>query len=278
MQEKSEPPILANSLRMAAPPSVEHNACLGTVDASASGWQGCGDVLGGLLVLMANYDGDAENYPVADLRACDATERQFLYELLGRGEVCARIVTASDNRFEIQESAFTGLWRVIEIASDGRRINERLEFCPFPRVAWEEARAHARPDLLFPSAPSPELLQAAAVASEIADKMRQCDGQAQAIVFSSLPLGTDELTWLDALIGIGACSISSQGYGKCQARSTALANVWRVRYLNGMGEPLQDGLEFVRIPDAVVATAEDLADTRARLLETHAWLREGGPA
>ncbi|MBV8047920.1 MAG: hypothetical protein JO171_12235 [Paludibacterium sp.] len=227
-----------------------------------------------LIAQVAGYDGDAERYPVVDLGALDAANRQLINQLLGEGEVSARVARRDGLRLDIQESVFAGVWRVLTYDADERLVADRIEACPIPADVWREARAFGRPALALPDAADlGGLMNAAPLATEIADAMQHAKDEAHVINLTLLPLSPADLAWLDALLGPGNSGVFSRGYGKCRVMATTLANVWRVQYFNGMNGILLDTVEITRIPEVALAAGDDLADTLTRLHEARDWLQ-----
>lgn len=232
-------------------------------------------VVNRLITLLGSYDGHPEHYPVVDLAGLDSANRQLISQLLGEGEVSARVKRLDGHQLDIQESVFAGVWRVLELDADGKPCGDRIEACPIPAAVWQEARAFGTPSLQLPDpAQHAGLMNAAPVASEIAEQMAAVEeGKAHVINFSLLPMSPDDLAWLDALLGPGNSGVFSRGYGKCRIMATSLANVWRVQYFNGMNSILLDTLEITRIPEVALASGDDLADALERLIEARDWLQ-----
>jgi hydrogenase-1 operon protein HyaF len=230
-------------------------------------------VIDRLIAELGAYHDDPESYPQVDLGALDAANRQLINQLLGEGEVSARVLRRDGHLLDIQESVFAGVWRVLEYDTADRLCGDRIEACPVPAAVWREARAFGRPALdVSASAQHDGLMNAAPVASEIAAQMGKAGETAHVINFSLLPMNPDDLRWLESLLGPGNSGVFSRGYGKCRIMSTSLANVWRVQYFNGMNGILLDTVEIVRIPEVALASADDLADSLERLIEARGWL------
>lgn len=236
------------------------------------------DAIDRLIGMLQDYDGDAEHYPALDISDLDAENRTLINQLLGEGEVSARVKRLDGHQLDIQESVFAGVWRVLEMGPDDTLLSDRIEACPIPADVWREARAFGRPALPLPDEASLSgLTNAAPVATEIAEHMARPDADGPHVInFSLLPMSPDDLAWLDALLGPGNSGVFSRGYGKCRVMATSLANVWRVQYFNGMNALLLDTVEITRIPDVALASGDDLQDALERLIEARDWLRQGG--
>ncbi len=229
-------------------------------------------VIDSLIHKLADYQGDGETYPVISLAGLDSDNRRLLNQLLGEGEVSARVKQVDGRRLDMQESVFAGVWRVLEYSPDEQLLDDRIEACPIPAAVWQEARAFGQPSLHIPDPQNLQLMNAGPVAVEIADHMGKTGDDAHIINFSLLPMSPDDLAWLDSLIGPGNSGVFSRGYGKCRIMGSALRDVWRVQYFNGMNDILLDTLEITRIPEVALASIDDLTDSLERLREAREWL------
>ena len=68
-----------------------------------------------------------------------APVQEIVNQMLGEGEVSIRIGGAQ--AFRIQESVFTGLWRVCALDADGRLVADWLEAGALPEIAVESAKS-----------------------------------------------------------------------------------------------------------------------------------------
>lgn len=106
----------------------------------------------------------------------------------------------------------------------------------------------------------------------VSELLEQCEGREQfaepyAINLSLLPHSPEDLAYLDAALGKGEVTMLSRGYGNCRIESTAIADVWRVRYYNSQDALILDIIEVSAVPDVACAAPEDLADSAVRLQE-----------
>ncbi len=83
----------------------------------------------------------------------------------------------------------------------------------------------------------------------------------------SCPIPREDLLWLDRMLGEGAVTILSRGYGNCRITATALPQVWRVQFFNSMDSLILDTFEVTTMPQVALAAPEDLADSAARIRE-----------
>ncbi len=194
-------------------------------------------------------------------------------QMLGEGEVSIRIDGARG--FRIQESVFTGLWRVCALDADGRLARDWLEAGILPEVAIDIARdvgtsCSARIDVPPGAMNSPALL--AEIASQMATRTRG-DG-AHVINLTLFPMTPEDHAVLEQALPVGPVAMISRGFGNCHVTSTGLADVWRVQYFNNMNTLILNTIEVVDVPEVVLAAVEDLTDTRDRLADLVGWMTE----
>ena len=79
---------------------------------------------------------------------------------------------------------------------------------------------------------------------------------------------------LERVLPVGPVAIISRGFGNCRVTSTQTRDVWRVQYFNSMNTLILNTIEVVEMPEVVVASAQDLIDTRTRLAELIEWMSE----
>jgi len=201
----------------------------------------------------------------------------LLAQVMGEGEVSAQINLPDGGTLQIQETVYTGIWRALESDAAGGLRADYLEIADVPAAVVREAQRAGAESALLP--PDAGLMNAPAIASEIIAAQETAladDGAGCHVVnFTLQPVTADDMAWLDRMIGGGPVGVFSRGYGKCVVTSTGLRHVWRVRYFDGMNKTLLDTLEITRVPAAVRAAAEDLADTLERLRELVTWLERG---
>ncbi|MCB6182383.1 hydrogenase expression/formation protein [Leeia sp. TBRC 13508] len=230
-------------------------------------------VMADLITALKAYDGDASQYPVLDITHLDSENRALINQLLGEGEVSAMTKPVAGGELRIQESVFAGIWRVLEEDGQGNVIADRIEACPIPHQVWQEAQAFGRAEAVMPDPGNVPLMNAGYVMQEIAAKLSQPLGMEPHIInFSLLPMSPEDMAYIDSCLGGGNSGVFSRGYGKCRVMSTALKNVWKVQYFNGMNSILLDTIEITRIPEVALASMEDLEDSLLRLEEAYEWL------
>lgn len=201
-----------------------------------------------------------------DLLGLDAALREVVNQSLGFGEVSA--FTTAPAHWRVQETAFSGIWRVLQVADDGAIVVDRLETGTIPAVLIDSMRASAAAELAAPDYPA-GCMNAQALVEEIrlqAAAVRH--GRAAHIInLSLLPVSDADLDTLYGWLGHREVSILSRGYGNCRITSTRLKNVWWVQYFNSMDTLILNSIEMVDMPEVALAADEDFANSLARLRE-----------
>ena len=200
-----------------------------------------------------------------DLKDLDAANRAFIDQAMGEGEVSI-IAGAS---IQVQELVLPGVWRVHEVDESGALIGDMIEVGEFPQrvlmVAQDAAEAGLRPL----DAAATDLMNAPALAAELADKLAtfQPDAAPHVINLTLLPVSDGDLDYLDKRLGQGPVTILSRGYGNCRISSTGVKNAWWVRYFNARESLILNTVEVTRIPGVACAAVQDLEDSAGRLAE-----------
>lgn len=194
-------------------------------------------------------------------------------EMLGEGEVSIQVSGARTLR--IQESVFTGVWRVVELAADGQLAADWIEAGPVPRVVIDSALEVAAPAPALVNLPS-GAMNSPALLQEIQGRMQEWrpSTPAHVINLTLFPMSPEDHQVLEQALPVGPVAIISRGFGHCRISSTLARNVWRVQYFNSMNTLILDTIEIVDVPEVAIAAPEDLADSRARLGELITWMGE----
>ncbi|MFZ1108115.1 MAG: hydrogenase expression/formation protein [Rhodomicrobium sp.] len=201
-----------------------------------------------------------------DLSDLDAANRGFIDQTLGEGEVS---IIAGD-AIQAQESVLAGVWRVHEVGGGGALTGDVIEVGEFPQSVLKLAQDTGRPSLRpVEEAASGELMNAPALAAELADKLAAFtpDAPPHILNLTLLPVSDGDLGYLEKRLGHGAVTILSRGYGNCRISSTGVRNAWWVRYFNSRETPILNTIEVVRLPGAACAAVQDLEDSAERLAE-----------
>ena len=203
-----------------------------------------------------------------DLISLDGTNRQFIDEMLGEGEVS--MIYSGQPVIRIQESVLAGVWRQQSWNPDKKIISDSLEVGIVPQAITQLAFSNAVQciDTQWDVLPSgvmnaPPLL--AELNAKIADY--QPDDEAHIINLSLLPQTEEDLVFLESRLGKGRVTILSRGYGNCRISSTNTQYVWWVQYFNSQDTLILNTLEVSAVPNVACASPEDIADSRQRLEE-----------
>ncbi|WP_281981576.1 hydrogenase expression/formation protein [Azonexus hydrophilus] len=201
-----------------------------------------------------------------DLLGLDPAVRDLINQSLGFGEVSA--FTTAPRHWRVQETAFAGFWRVLEIADDGRFLSDRLQTGAIPDVLAATMDACAGSELAAPDYPA-GCMNAPALVEEIRMQAAAWQpGQAAHVInLSLLPVSEPDLDTLYGWLGHREVSILSRGYGNCRITSTRLKNVWWVQYFNSMDVLILNSIEVGGMPEVALAAPEDFADSLQRLQE-----------
>ena len=253
-----------NTFRMPIPPE----------QADAEALTQARDLLAAFLAQLENWDPLATRRgPRLDLHSVSPSTLEIVNQMLGEGEVSIQIGGA--RRFRIQESVFTGLWRVCALDANGLLAEDWLEAGMLPdfvvAMANEQVR-NAPPRITPPEGAmnSPALL--AEIGSQMATRTR--GDRAHVINLTLFPMTPEDHTVLTQALPVGSVAMISRGFGNCHVTSTGLADVWRVQYFNNMNTLILNTIEIVEVPEVVLAAVEDLSDSRERLVELVEWMSE----
>lgn len=229
------------------------------------------DAVAAVLGLLGDFVGEAEKHGLnggatLDLLDLPTSVRDLINQSLGFGEVSA--FTTAPRHWRVQETAFAGFWRVLEVAEDGHLLSDRLETGAIPDVLITAMQACAGSELAAPEYPA-GCMNAPALVEEI--RMQAAAWQpaqaAHVINLSLLPVSEADLDTLYGWLGHREVSILSRGYGNCRITSTRLKNVWWVQYFNSMDVLILNSIEVGGMPEVALAAPEDFADSVDRLQE-----------
>lgn len=232
------------------------------------------DVLATLLHEMERWDPAAiAQGPRLDLAGLPADVLEITNQMLGEGEVSIQI--GGECTYRIQESVFTGLWRVCAFDGDGKLAGDWLEAAALPRVVTEAARAAASSRLVDVELPAGAMNSPALIA-EIEAQMRERapEDTAHVVNLTLFPMTPDDHQVLERALPVGPVAMISRGFGNCRITSTGARDVWRVQYFNNMNTMILDTIEVVGVPEVALAATEDLEDSRVRVSELIDWMSE----
>lgn len=236
-----------------------------SVDLNAADLAQAKTVLQQLEQNLAKYPATSQTI---DLISLDQTNRQFVDELLGEGEVS--MLCGGTQTLRIQESVLAGVWRSQRLDGQKQIATDTLEVGIIPQAILQTAFADAAKHIDTDMSALPEgVMNAPPLLAELNAKIAeyQPGTEAHIINLSLLPQTEQDLAFLEQRLGKGAVTILSRGYGNCRIDATATRNVWWVRYFNSQDTLILNTLEVSDVPNVARASAEDIADSHQRLQE-----------
>lgn len=191
----------------------------------------------------------------------------FLDSILGEGEISARS-KRFDEEEEIQETVYTGVWRIKKFDVKKNLISDRVVVDLIPDSLILFSRES---DITLP--PEPEgIMNGGFVAREIKSRLQQIPVEKHVINLTLLPFNEVDHEYINNFLGEGSCAIFSRGYGKCRIVSSRYSGVWRINYFNDMNTKLQDLIEISSVPDIAMAGVDDLEQAYDEMNETLKWI------
>lgn len=229
-------------------------------------------VLRDILTALEVTAGGGQAEPI-DLGVLDANNLRLINQVLGEGEVSARVEGESSIR--IQEAIFAGVWRTV-ISLGGRVVADQIDVGPVPQVLISAARNGAR-DVLAIEVPSqlpPQVMNAPSIIAELNEQILtwRPGMPAHVVNLTLLPLSPEDVSFLEERLVGGSVLILSRGYGNCRIISTLVPNCWRVTYYNSSDTIILNTVEVINIPEVACAAREDLQDSCVRLTEVLKWV------
>lgn len=200
-----------------------------------------------------------------DLTTLDDANRAFVDQVLGEGEVSA----VGGATHQAQESVLAGVWRIRITDEPGKVLADLIEVGEFPQSLLETAFRDAQGAIDIPESFGPNVFNTPALLPEINEQIATSGtGRSPHVInLSLLPHTPEDLTALSGLLGKGALTILSRGYGNCRVTSTGTRNTWWVQYYNSQDTLILNSIEITNLPDVVCAAPEDLNDSADRLRE-----------
>jgi hydrogenase-1 operon protein HyaF len=232
------------------------------------------DVLADFVRSLESWNVERDPYgPTLDVGRLPPAVVEIVNQMLGEGEVS--IVITGSRGARVQESVFTGIWRVCEFDAAGDLTADRLEAAALPSIAVDTARASAAETIVDAAAPQ-GAMNAPALLREIAAQMRtrRPQGAAHIVNLTLFPLTPEDHALLERALPVGPVAMIARGFGNCRVTSTLARDVWRVQYFNNMNTLILNTIEVVGVPEVALAAHEDLDDSRSRLAELVDWMSE----
>lgn len=202
---------------------------------------------------------------VFSLDHLDAEERAELWDMLGEGEVS--IVVQGTSRYEIEETALPGVFRVRTRRQDGDSLH--LEVGTIPAVVVVAAHHGTSPEMALEDPPPPGLMNAQPLLAELKHRSATAEigVENHVVSLSLLPMNDADSVYLARILGAGPIKAESRGYGTCRVTATSRRGIWSVQHFNAMDVLVLDTLEIGTVPTALLAAAMDLEDSGKRLGE-----------
>jgi len=217
--------------------------------------------------VLADAAAQPERGRTLSLSPLDAAARGLLADVLGNGDVKAKITMEDGREVRIQEAVMPGLWRVLDGAE------EWLEVGAVPPTL--DARARALPQgFTVPDSYPEGVMNVAPVLEELraASEAVENGGEGCEINLSLLPMTPVDMMMLDGTIGVGPIEILSLGHGNCRITACAHRHLWTVRYYNPEDKMILNVVQAGPVPVAAQATGTDMADGAERLTDIMAGL------
>ena len=203
---------------------------------------------------------------VLDLQGIGEKDLGLINQILGEGEVS---MVAGSN-IQVQESVFSGFWRVLHFDDAGSVARDTIEVGAWPGSVRDQVFARAAKTCAQAEDPlPPSVFNAPSLLSEIGEKVAAFSPgvPTHSINLSLLPHTEEDLKYLADKLGVGNTIVLSRGYGNCRVSSTRTNNVWWVQYYNSQDALILNTIEISAIPEVACAAAEDIADSAERLGE-----------
>ena len=228
---------------------------------------GAKEAMDWLLNALGQYE--PEGSPLmANITRLDERNRDLVNQILGDGEVSAKYTGVV--RARMQEAVLAGVWRTFYLDEAGNVTNDLVEVADVPYLIRMPASRDSDPlARLRNLQPPDDVMNAMPIITEVWDHAEQfpITGKSHSINLTLLPLSQEDIAFLESALGQGPIDLLSRGYGDCRVRSTAIPNVWWVRFYNSMGTVVLDTLEIIDVPGVACAALEDIRDSRKRLEE-----------
>ncbi len=246
-------------------------------DRDSAALAGARDLLADLLARIEGWTPGNGANPRIDLRGTAPEALAVTNEMLGDGEVSIQVNGA--RRLRIQESVFTGIWRVVEFDRDDHIVADWIEAGALPESVVDAAQAGSSATVADVEIPD-GAMNSPAVLHELRAQIasRSPSAPAHVLNLTLFPMTPEDHQVLEKAFAVGPVAIISRGFGNCRITSTTARYVWRVQYFNSMNTLILNTIEVVGVPEVALAADEDLDDSRGRLAELIDWMSESCPA
>ncbi|AYQ57681.1 hydrogenase expression protein HupH [Bathymodiolus thermophilus thioautotrophic gill symbiont] len=236
----------------------------------------CRVFLENIYTQLAGYDINNDNL-IFEVTGLNAENLDYLNTLLGEGEVSA-VIKQKHQIVNIQESIFTGIWRVTVVDNNNTLLQDYIEAGNIPEMIVS-VNQEKPGKVLFNNALLPDgVVNVPAILTELKDKRKTLDSLGdividemnnpiEAINLTLLPHTEEDLACINNILGAGDTVILSRGYGNCRIVSTGTSSIWWVKYFNSTDNEILSTIEVVKIPIVACAAQEDIESSVERLKE-----------
>lgn len=186
--------------------------------------------------------------------------------LLGDGWVAITLRGVDGSSTRMEETSYAGVWRTHRHPANGMPATRSVELGMLPAVIVPTLARLTRTPPAPATAGSDRLRT---IYAEIARRAQKVRPESPVTVINLTLSGLDEadVQALTERLGSGPVSGVCLGFNTTRFASTAVQNVWRVRYFDQAERLVLDTLEIVQVPECTVATAEAVRQSAARLAE-----------
>ena len=206
---------------------------------------------------------------IIDLQSLDADNLDLLNQALGEGEV-SLVTEDATGSVLAQESVLAGVWRVQHKDQQNNLLRDTIEIADIPFAVRSTTFSDAASDVET-ELPDTEhgLMNAPSLLVEINKQVShwQAGTEPHVINLTLLPVTDQELLFIGSRLGTGPVTILSRGYGNCRIGSTAIKNVWWIKYFNSEDKLILNTIEICDVPAVALAAQEDIQDSAHRLNE-----------
>ena len=216
---------------------------------------------------LKNYDPEGEPR-MANVSRLDDANRELVNQILGDGEVSAKFNGVV--RARMQESVLAGVWRTLYLDDEDNITHDLIEVGDVPYLVRMPASTEPDPlAKLTRVRAADDVMNAMPIITEVREHAAgfPLTKRPHSINLTLLPLSKEDIDFLEEVLGHGPIDVLSRGYGDCRVASTAIPNVWWVRYYNSMGTLILNTLEVIDVPGVACAALEDIRDSSDRLDE-----------
>lgn len=224
-----------------------------------------GELVQSMIAGFSRPDANRIDDSVLALGAVPPRISDVLERSLGEGWVAVTLRQPDGRTVRFDETSYAGVWRVHQQDPTGALTDRFLEIAAVPegvRMAVQR----------LPTLPSQGGMLPDRGRAMLQDILRRAqktrpESPVHVINLTLAPLASTELQALDQRLGTGPVSGVCLGFSTTRFASTALQNVWRVRYFDQAERLILDTIEIVHVPEAIAAQREEIRQSVGRLQE-----------